>query len=149
MARIIGNHDTTRFISEANGDAAGDPWTRPAVQPTDHVAYARQTMALALIMTLPGLPVLYYGDETGLAGGSDPDCRRVMPTLPDLTADAIMIECCHKLAGIFVELLLQFIGDDQPLWVAFVKQVEHRQLEVTRDWSLHGAAVRFFHGESF
>jgi glycosidase len=91
MARIIGNHDTTRFISEANGDATGDPWTDPAVQPTDHVAYARQTMALALIMTLPGLPVVYYGDETGLAGGSDPDSRRVMPSVQDLTSDRLKL----------------------------------------------------------
>src|SRR5206468_3894365 len=35
--------------------------------------------ALAFVMTLPGVPVLYYGDEVGLAGGSDPDSRRVLP----------------------------------------------------------------------
>ena len=31
------------------------------------------------MLTLPGAPVIYYGDEVGLAGRSDPDCRRVMP----------------------------------------------------------------------
>jgi neopullulanase len=30
-------------------------------------------------MTLPGVPVIYYGDEVGLAGASDPDSRRVLP----------------------------------------------------------------------
>ena len=33
-------------------------------------------------MTMPGIPVLYYGDEVGLAGASDPDSRRVMPDVP-------------------------------------------------------------------
>jgi hypothetical protein len=32
------------------------------------------------------VPVLYYGDEVGLAGGSDPDSRRVMP---DVLAGAL------------------------------------------------------------
>jgi glycosidase len=79
LGRILGNHDTTRFLSEAAGDAAGDPWSTPPAQPDSAEPYTRHLMALALIMSLPGLPTLYYGDEIGLAGGSDPDSRRVMP----------------------------------------------------------------------
>jgi glycosidase len=30
-------------------------------------------------MTLPGAPCLYYGDEIGMAGATDPDCRRAFP----------------------------------------------------------------------
>ena len=30
-------------------------------------------------MTNPGIPLIYYGDEIGLAGGGDPDNRRMMP----------------------------------------------------------------------
>ena len=30
-------------------------------------------------MTNPGVPLIYYGDEIGLAGGGDPDNRRMMP----------------------------------------------------------------------
>jgi glycosidase len=29
-------------------------------------------------MTIPGIPVVYYGDEFGMPGGNDPDCRRMM-----------------------------------------------------------------------
>jgi glycosidase len=79
IAHIIGNHDTTRFLSEAAGDAGGDPWSAPPPQPTSDEPYRRQLVALTLMLTLPGVPVLYYGDELGLAGASDPDSRRVLP----------------------------------------------------------------------
>ncbi len=79
MTRFIGNHDTTRFVSEAEGAISGDAWNQPPAQPTDEAPYRRQVMAMGLMMTLPGMPVLYYGDEVGLAGGSDPDSRRVLP----------------------------------------------------------------------
>lgn len=79
LGRMIDNHDTSRFISEAVGNAGGDPWNAPPPQPTDPNMYARAKMALAFILTLPGLPVLYQGDELAMAGAGDPDCRRVMP----------------------------------------------------------------------
>ena len=31
------------------------------------------------MLTNPGMPMIYYGDEVGLAGGGDPDNRRMMP----------------------------------------------------------------------
>jgi neopullulanase len=30
-------------------------------------------------MTYPGAPCVYYGDEVGMQGGHDPDCRRTFP----------------------------------------------------------------------
>ena len=35
-------------------------------------------------MTYVGAPCIYYGDEIGIEGGSDPDCRRAMPWNEDL-----------------------------------------------------------------
>jgi glycosidase len=79
IARLIDNHDTPRFLADVTGDALVDPWTAAPPQPTDPAPYARQLLALAFVMTLPGVPVLYYGDEIGMTGANDPDSRRVMP----------------------------------------------------------------------
>lgn len=80
MARMIGNHDVTRFISEMAADIGADPWDDPgAAQPVEPEPYQLQQIALGLVLTLPGIPVIYYGDEVGLAGGRDPDNRRPMP----------------------------------------------------------------------
>lgn len=34
---------------------------------------------LAVLMTMPGSPCIYYGTEIAMEGGHDPDCRRTMP----------------------------------------------------------------------
>ncbi len=78
MAMMIDNHDVSRFASVSAGTSEGDSWLSPP-QPTDPVVYAKQRVALATVLTLPGAPVLFYGDEVGLAGRNDPDSRRVMP----------------------------------------------------------------------
>jgi glycosidase len=88
MGLIIGNHDVTRFASESAGNADGDGWT-PAPQPTEASVYQKQRMALATIYTLPGAPVVYYGDELALAGRHDPDSRRVMPAESTLLPDQL------------------------------------------------------------
>ncbi|HWG85243.1 MAG TPA: maltodextrin glucosidase [Deinococcales bacterium] len=36
-------------------------------------------LAVVLLFTAVGVPCVYYGDEVGLEGGQDPDCRRTMP----------------------------------------------------------------------
>ncbi len=38
----------------------------------------RQKLAAAVQLLLPGMPMIYYGDEVGMTGGADPDCRRGM-----------------------------------------------------------------------
>jgi len=58
---LLGSHDTPRFLSLAGGDVT-------AVR-----------LAALIQMTLPGAPCIYYGDEVGLEGREDPDCRRAYP----------------------------------------------------------------------
>lgn len=84
LARILDNHDTVRFLSVAVGDAFGDPWNEPAVQPTDDEPYIRLMLGQVVVFTLPGIPVIYQGDEVGVAGGGDPDNRRVLPADDEL-----------------------------------------------------------------
>ncbi|MDZ7625192.1 MAG: alpha-glucosidase C-terminal domain-containing protein [Ignavibacteriaceae bacterium] len=37
-----------------------------------------QKFIIGIQMTLPGAPMIYYGDEAGMWGGDDPDCRKPM-----------------------------------------------------------------------
>ncbi|HEY2516170.1 MAG TPA: alpha-amylase family glycosyl hydrolase [Polyangiaceae bacterium] len=89
MATMIGNHDVVRFATESAGDGNGDGWTPAPQAPPGSDVYARQVLALAAVFTLPGAPVVYYGDEVALAGHVDPDSRRVMPAEAALLPDQI------------------------------------------------------------
>ncbi len=87
MTTWIGNHDIPRAIHFASreigncreGSFPGNGWTPNYRQPGDAAAYERLGLAFAVMFTNPGIPLIYYGDEVGLAGGGDPDNRRMMP----------------------------------------------------------------------
>ncbi|MGB0647165.1 MAG: alpha-amylase family glycosyl hydrolase, partial [Bradymonadia bacterium] len=87
MTTWIGNHDIPRAIHYATGEIencteGSNQWNgwnwRPA-QPTESWAYERLGLAFGVMFTTEGIPLIYYGDEIGLAGGGDPDNRRLMP----------------------------------------------------------------------
>lgn len=61
LVTFIGNHDTTRFITEADGSVN------------------KLKLALGMIFTLRGTPQIYSGDEIAMPGGADPDDRRDFP----------------------------------------------------------------------
>ena len=99
MSTIIGNHDVTRFETASSNDENGDTWT-PAPQSTEKVVYDKQIFALSTIFTLPGAPVIYYGDEVGLAGRADPDSRRVYPAESELSADQVRVRKATQKLGL-------------------------------------------------
>jgi alpha-glucosidase len=55
---LLDSHDTARFFTLVGCD-------------TDAMK-----LAVTLQFAYPGVPSIYYGDEIGLEGGQDPDCRR-------------------------------------------------------------------------
>ena len=86
MSSFLGNHDVPRFISHAAGDI-GDlwgngsheqAWVSPPNQPENEQPYQRLKQAFTLLAGLHHIPLLYYGDEIGIAGAGDPDNRRPM-----------------------------------------------------------------------
>ncbi|MBN1119072.1 MAG: alpha-glucosidase C-terminal domain-containing protein [Bacteroidales bacterium] len=83
MGNITGNQDRARFISYAGGevsfneDAKVAGWIRN-IGVGDTASYEKLKMLQAFNMTIPGIPVIYYGDEYGMPGGNDPDNRRQM-----------------------------------------------------------------------
>ena len=86
MSYISGNQDRARFISYAAGDISFEEdskiagWKRKVGErkPSDETAYDKLIQLIAFNATIPGIPVLYYGDEIGMTGGNDPDNRRMM-----------------------------------------------------------------------
>lgn len=58
---MLGNHDTERVLTMLN----------------NNVNLLKE--AVVIQMTLPGVPLIYYGDEAGLTGGKDPSNRKSYP----------------------------------------------------------------------
>lgn len=117
MGHISGNQDRARFISYADGsvdfaeDAKLAGWTRK-IEIRDTVGYQRLAMLHALNFTLPGIPVIYYGDEIGMPGGNDPDNRRMMRFGDDLSGgEAHMLEQVTALANLRKGSMALLYGD--------------------------------------
>ncbi len=61
MYVTAGTHDTERLLTKLSGDVE------------------KVRLAFLFLLAYPGAPAIYYGDEIGLAGGKDPECRRAFP----------------------------------------------------------------------
>lgn len=70
MYVTLGTHDTERILTALGGNLQ------------------KLKFAFQFIFAYPGAPAIYYGDEVGLEGGKDPECRRAFPWNPaDWKAD--------------------------------------------------------------
>jgi glycosidase len=86
MGNITGNQDKPRFMSLADGSIPENmPWDstkrlghEQTIGLKNDSAYARFLQFYAWLMAIPGIPVVYYGDEIGMPGANDPDNRRPM-----------------------------------------------------------------------
>lgn len=84
MGNIMDSHDKIRYMAYADGDLeindgrAGEiAWTNPP-QVDNPSSYDKLKLHLAYLLTIPGIPIIYYGDEIGMTGAADPDNRRMM-----------------------------------------------------------------------
>ena len=83
MSTFLGNHDIGRIIHVAEDQpwdawAKGDPWGNPPALPNYAAPFERLAVGFTFLFTTKGIPLIYYGDEIGLAGAGDPDNRRSM-----------------------------------------------------------------------
>jgi glycosidase len=87
MAAIIGSKEVPRMIHFAEDQPLwSDPWASGAEKawanqpslPATASSFERAALAFAVIFSIPGVPLLYYGDEFGMPGAGDPDNRRFM-----------------------------------------------------------------------
>jgi glycosidase len=87
MSTFIGNHDIPRSIHFAEdtpmwnnewADGKDRAWSNQPNLPGNKAPFERLGNAFAILMTSVGVPLIYYGDEFGMAGAGDPDNRRMM-----------------------------------------------------------------------
>ena len=74
----LSNHDHSRFLTRTNG-VVGRIGTVGADAANRGVKVCVLREAVMVQMTWPGAPTVYYGDEAGVCGWTDPDSRRTYP----------------------------------------------------------------------
>ncbi len=143
----LSNHDHSRFLTRTNhfvgrtnshGPEAADKGVNKAVM----------RVAVLIQMTWPGAPTIYYGDEAGVTGFTDPDNRRTYPWGKE---DKELIEFHKKMIAIHKQnrefltgSLKQMLEDEENVigYGRFHRQdqslilVNNHMFEVTREISV-------------
>ncbi|UJW56456.1 alpha-glycosidase [Bacillus sp. A116_S68] len=69
MFNLIDSHDTERLLNTCK---RWNSWEK------ENYAEERFKLGIFIQFIMPGIPMIYYGNEIGMDGGFDPDCRRTM-----------------------------------------------------------------------
>lgn len=78
LMNIVDSHDTIRAIYKFGGGQ--ESVTQASMADFDYeLGKARLKLSAAFILGYPGMPTFFYGDEAGVYGSADPDCRRTYP----------------------------------------------------------------------
>jgi glycosidase len=100
MSPFVGNHDMGRVIHMALDTPMWDgydngsknvAWSNQPQLPNYRRPFERLANAFAVLFTNRGAPLIYYGDEIGMAGAGDPDNRRDMQW-SGLSADQLWLQ---------------------------------------------------------
>lgn len=92
----LSNHDHSRFLTRTNRKVGRTSTLGPDAA-CEGVNYGIFREAVMIQMTWPGAPTIYYGDEAGVCGWTDPDNRR---TYPWGNEDLELIEFHRYMTGI-------------------------------------------------
>ena len=97
----LSNHDHSRFLTRTNHKVGRTNTLGPEAA-NEGINKAVMREAVVIQMTWPGAPTIYYGDEAGVCGFTDPDNRRTYPwghedqELINFHKDIIKIHKAHK-----------------------------------------------------
>ena len=85
VQNLVASHDVDRIGSQiVNPDRWFDHHANPGqnkdykVRKPNKTELLKHKLIVGIQMTMPGAPMIYYGDEAGMWGGDDPDCRKPM-----------------------------------------------------------------------
>lgn len=110
----LSNHDHSRFLTRTNRKV-GRVGSLGVEAASEHVNKGILKEAVVVQMTWPGAPTIYYGDEAGLCGFTDPDNRRTYPwgkedkNLIQFHKDVI---CIHKAYPVLKNGSVKFLYAD-------------------------------------
>jgi neopullulanase len=107
---LLDTHDTPRFLSCAGGD-------KDALK-----------LAWLFMLSYPGAPCIYYGDEIGLDGEHDPDCRKSFPW-EESKWDKNLLAYVKQVIALRKQNLALRRGDFRRLWSADATYAFSRSLE--------------------
>ncbi len=143
MGNITSSHDQVRFIAFADGqmDFSDNGTERSFSNPPTNVkrksSFSKLQNFYALNISLPGVPVIYYGEEIGMMGAGDPDNRRMMRFGNDISFDETLhkevISNLNKLRRSYTALSLGDVNillADGPLLIMLKKYFNEEMLVV-------------------
>lgn len=108
----LSNHDHSRFLTRTNRRVGRISYAgAEAASQNINVAVMRE--AVAMQMTWPGAPTVYYGDEAGVCGFTDPDNRRTYPWGHE---DQSLIDFHKKMIAIHKKYRILRSGSVKFLW---------------------------------
>lgn len=108
----LSNHDHSRFLTRTN-QIVGRLGNMGPERASEHVKKPVLREAVVIQMTWPGAPTLYYGDEAGVCGWTDPDSRRTYPWGKE---DLELIEFHRYMTGIHKRIPALRKGALKPLF---------------------------------
>jgi len=125
MYNLLDSHDTPRFLRECGDDIQ------------------KYQMAVAFQLLFCGSPAIYYGDEAGLTGDNDPDCRKAM-VWNDSERNAVifdwyrqLIQLRKNLKPLYEGSFLSNLCDSQSGIYGFVREAGGERVYVAINNSSH------------